>query len=522
MSRPVPAPGRPDSTDFYSVLFASAPERPLDAVREPSCFADLNLDQLVADVAARGGEPSLAPYFYAPLPRVEEVEYRQKTLRDLAAEPVRSVVLAFCNSMADMRDQLGRASRLRNARQREAWTLDAITTYCGAVTRLAADQALRAASPGLRGLAAFLADYTSAARFRTLAANATRLREDLAGVRYTLNLKDSRIRVSRYDGEADFSEQVRAVFEKFRQGAVEDHLVSFRDTADLDHVEAGILELVAELHADTFAAVREFCQDNGDYLDPTIDRFDRDAAFCLAYLQHVGWLRGAGLPFCYPSVTDEPTEVSASDTFDLTLAAVLVRDGREVVRNDLRLSGPERVLVVSGPNQGGKTTFARTFGQLHHLAALGLPVPGTSARLPLCSAVLTHFERQEQVADLRSKLEDELIRARDLLNRATPRSVVVINEIFSATTLDDAVLLSRRLMASLVERGLYCVWVTFIDELSTYGPSTVSMVSTVAEDDPAIRTFKVVRRAADGRAYAMTLAERNGLTYDQLSRRIGS
>ena len=84
-------------------------------------------------------------------------------------------------------------------------------------------------------------------------------------------------------------------------------------------------------------------------------------------------------------------------------------------------------------------------------------MPGQSARILLPDRVLTHFERREDIATLRSKLEDDLVRICDIYTAATSESVIVLNEIFNSTPLQDQILLSRKVIDGTLRLGAYAL-----------------------------------------------------------------
>lgn len=504
---------------FRSILFAE--RESTETPQEPAFFKDLNLDQVVEAVTAGKQEYDLKPFFYAPLCDVELVEYRQRVMQDLEDASLRGNIKAFAQKMSTMRRYLALIAKLDFEHHRQGWFLEAADMYCQAVEGLARDLGL--ASLESRGMLAFreyLTAYVQSELFTALQAEVRSLRAELATVSYCIIIKGSQVKVRKYELETDYSAEVEATFAKFKQGAAKDYLVKPPVGSGMNHVEAKILSLVARLYPDIFAHLEQFCVRYANFVDETIRTFDREIEFYIAYLEYIGRMRRVGLEFCYPHVSDRSKEVYNEEGFDLALAEHLIAADLPIVCNDFALSGRERVIVVTGPNQGGKTTFARTFGQLHYLASLGCPVPGRRAQLFLYDYLFTHFEREEDIRSLRGKLQDDVVRIHAILERATANSVIILNEIFTSTTLQDGVFLSTQVLQRIVELDALCVWVTFIDELASFSEKTVSMVSTVDPENPAVRTFKIVRRPADGLAYAISIAEKYRLTYHQLRERI--
>jgi len=489
----------------------------------PAYFPDLHLDQIVAGITA-GWEPyDLAPIYRTPLGDLDAIAYRQEVMEDLEDALLFQALTSFSTQMRTMRSHLRQAESERVRLASARWFLEAVALYCGAIESLAHE--LSVLTPGSRGLGGFreyLNAYCASSSFRIISSETAALTTTLVSIRYSLLINGGTITVRPDHGEEDYGATVEETFRRFQSGAVRRYAIAARGrtSVGMNHVQEQILDRVALLHPVPFQTLGAFPAVHAGYLDETIARFEREAQFYLAYLTYLEPLRRAGLRFCRPRLSRTSKEVNGRECFDLALAHALVREHGKVAPNDFRLEGSERWLIVSGPNNGGKTTFARMFGQMHYLASLGCPVPGVEARLFLWDRLFAHFEREEDIATLRGKLLDDLVRIRGILAEATPNSIVILNEAFSSTTLQDALYLSRQVMTRLSALDLLGVWVTFLVELASFSERTVSVVGTVDPVNPVIRTFRLERRPADGLAYALAIAEKHRVTYSWLKERI--
>ena len=511
---------------FYSILFPTREQHEKPRQNDaPACFKDLNLDQIFVPIFKSKKEFELEAFFYTSLHDPEVIVYRQDVMRELEDNGLRALFSDFSKAvhnigqyMNTIRSSLAsKDSRCNNYIVR-GQMLDCADRYCRTVSALLDGLSKRTfCSDGLRGFAEYLLAYCASEGYTGLRGHVARLRDELSTVEYCMLIKNGTIRVRKYEGQADHSKQILASFEKFRQGDVKDYRHKLPEEPYAAHVEAAVLDMVAELYGDIFADLNRFCSNYFNFDNETILRFSREIQFYLSWLDFVAPLRQMGLPFCYPMLCDTAEHLYDFDGFDLALARI--EHGKTVV-NDFVLNTPERIIVVTGPNQGGKTTFARAFGQVNYLASLGLCVPGREAAVHLFDNILTHFGREEDLSAQSGKLQDDLVRLRALLDRATSRSIIIVNEIFASTTLSDALSLGGHMMDIFAALGAPTVLVTFLDELASHGPETVSMMSTIRKDDPTKRTFKIIRKPPDGLAYAIHIASKHRLTYEQLCGRL--
>ena len=513
----------PPGDDFGRLLFWNQEGgRRTGASESVGYVSDFNLDQVVSALVADREEPEfLAALFYANLHDTDDVRFRQEIFQDLRSALVLHAMTEFALQMRQVRRRLEQIPKLHYRYHIEGWLLDSVAIYCQAVAELASKMAeTEVHSRGLTSFKDYLSQYVASEQFKSLTSETDDRQSELAALKYTVRIHAGRVDVRRYDTETDYSVEVLNTFDRFKQGAVKNYLVKYRGWPGMDHVGAQILDRVARLFSVEFASLDDFSRRHRDFFDANVRRFERELQFFLAYQSYIAPLESSGHSFCLPEVTDESKEIFATDTFDIALAKKLLAEGTPLVVNEFLLQGKERSFVVSGPNQGGKTTFARTFGQLHHLASIGCPVPGSAARLFLFDHLFTHFEREEDLTNMRGKLEDDLVRIYDVLERATSNSIIIMNEIFTSTSLSDARFLGTKVMERVIALDLLCIYVTFVDEIATLADSVVSMVSTIVPENPAERTYRVVRGPANGLAYAQALAEKYRVTYQQLKGRI--
>ncbi|MEM0128037.1 MAG: hypothetical protein QXO03_03000 [Thermoplasmatales archaeon] len=506
---------------YRGLLFASKEEIKGLGDKEPDFFGDLNIDQIVDEISAKYDAYNLRTLLLAPPSRIENVKYRQEIFADLEREETLGAVRSFSEQMKTIMAKLSNQAELYDI-QREGRLLDAGWDYSSSL-RMIYDFLKKnpVESAGLRGFFEYLENYLASEQFTNFENDLRETAESVASISYYLIIESDRVTVRKGDSPSgDFSGEIENLFSKFKSASHEPVKLTYRTNYGFGHVQAEVLKLLEKIYPSEIKKLRDFSAAHGKFVDQTVLNTFYDIQFYLAYTDYIDGPKKNGLPFCLPKFTNEKV-VELDSFFDLALAAKLLKKKGEVITNDLHLESSERIVVITGPNSGGKTTFSRSIGQIYYLASLGLPVPAKTAVLGLPDRIFTHFEKSEKIENLRGKLEDDLVRIKAITDNCTDRSLLIVNEMLSSTTVNDALSIGKKILELVKSKGSLCIFVTFLGELSRYD-GAVSIVGQINEDNPEIRTYKFVRAPWNGLAYAIALAHKHRVSYKDIIGRIGN
>ncbi|WP_347353709.1 hypothetical protein [Intrasporangium sp.] len=174
-------------------------------------------------------------------------------------------------------------------------------------------------------------------------------------------------------------------------------------------------------------------------------------------------LQRSGVPTCRPTV--EPRLSRALTCRGLVDAGLALRTGRAPVGSDLDADG-RTLLMLTGANQGGKSTLLRAIGLAQLMLDAGLFVTADSYRASPSTGVFTHYRREEDAALQHGKFDDELVRMSDLVDRLRPGAMLLLDESFASTNELEGSQIARDIVDSLLAAGVRVCYVTHLYTLS--------------------------------------------------------
>ena len=206
--------------------------------------------------------------------------------------------------------------------------------------------------------------------------------------------------------------------------------------------------------------------------------------------------------------------VEPAEEVELTAARHPLLDPRSAVPVDLHLAGL-RVLVVSGPNTGGKTVALKTLGLVALCHQCGLRAPAARARLPVFDRVLADIGDEQSIAQSLSTFSGHVRALRSILDAAGPRSLALLDEVAGGTDPEEGSRLARAVLEALAGRGALVVATTHHAALKEWASEAPGAANAAVDVDPA--TFApryTLRVGAPGASHALEIAARLGLDRD--------
>ncbi len=240
-----------------------------------------------------------------------------------------------------------------------------------------------------------------------------------------------------------------------------------------------------------------------------------------------------GCPLCAPTLRPMEERVFRATELYNPAVALKLPAGEEVVPNDIYFDKtPENAMiyVLTGPNRGGKSVITCAIGLCQAMLQLGMYLPAKYCEISPADGIYTHFPTGADDTIDKGRLGEECARLGEIFDAVSADSLVLLDESLSSTGSYEASYIAAEVLAGLSQAGCRCLFSTHLHELAAEidrinadaaksgGVQIDTLVAGIMGEGK--RSFRIVRQKPDGKSYARDIAERYGLTYDNIMRKI--
>ena len=258
-----------------------------------------------------------------------------------------------------------------------------------------------------------------------------------------------------------------------------------------DRDDSGIRAL-SDIRARGINRVANALAQSADHIDSFFNMLRVELAFYIGCLNLSEQLDQMGYPISFPSVVPaNERRHSFRGLYDICLALTMKK---KVVGNDVTADNKD-IVIITGANQGGKSTFLRSIGLAQLMMQCGTFVAAEDFCANICEAIFTHYKRKEDATMKSGKLDEELSRMSDIADSITSNSMVLFSESFAATNEREGSEIARQITCALVDMHIKVFFVTHQYEFahSFYDNRLENTIFLRAERKPdGGRTFKVI------------------------------
>ena len=233
-------------------------------------------------------------------------------------------------------------------------------------------------------------------------------------------------------------------------------------------------------------------------------------------------LKEKGLTLCKPKIVTDKNVFVANEIYN---PCVALKVDDEIITNDVEFKDDIMIFVLTGPNRGGKSVITCAIGLAQAMLQLGMFVPASSAEISIADGIYTHFPTGADDTIDKGRLGEECARLRDIFEDVTADSLVLLDESLSSTGSYEASYIAAEVLAGFSRIGCRCLFSTHLHELAaeidninarTAPDSGTRIDSLVAGIEDGKRSFKIYRMKPDGKSYARDIADKYGLSYENI------